>query len=127
MSDWICTDPDDLQWQRNIGDGLYEMIGIVAVIWGEMNDLDHDCFYLTHWIADWRDYEEYLPELLRTYGYMEHDDESDGWAVLNEVAEEDPLGFLIEMAFETYGIEDHNKVFNSFEDAEKYVNHIVGR
>lgn len=119
MSDWICTDPDDLQYQRKIDDDNYEMVGIVASVFED----DHFKYYVTHEFMRVADYEEDALELATTYGYVNSMD--DDWRdALSEY--DDPVGIMLEMAFETYGFEDDGKkIFHSFEDAEKYVNGIV--
>lgn len=119
MGNWICTDPDDLQYQRKIDDDHYEMVGIVATVW----DDDHFKYYVTHEFMHVADYEEDALELATTYGYVNSMD--DDWRdALSEY--DDPVGIMLEMAFETYGFEDDGKkIFHSFEDAEKYVCQLV--
>lgn len=119
MSKWICTDPDDLQYQRKVNGDTYEMVGIVAAIIGD----EHDDYYVAHEFMYVEDYMDAALGLVKTYGYV--DDETDDWmGALGEC--DDPVGIMMEMAFETYGHQDDGKrVFHSFEDAERYVRELV--
>ena len=115
MSEWICTDPDDLQYQRKVNDDTYEMVGIVATILGD----EHNDYYVAHEFMYVDDYMDMASDLTRTYGY-----DDDWMGALGEC--DNPIGILMEMAFETYGHQDDGKrVFHSFEDAERYVHELV--
>lgn len=63
MTKWICTDPDEHQWQRRLDDGRYEMVSVAYIGYLE------ECRYsAAHGTFDLDDYSDDFDHIFETYG-----------------------------------------------------------
>lgn len=69
MSDWICTDPDDCQWQRKVAEGVYEMY--------QVGGCDHQ-YHIMHDFIDMSDYTaDEIKKMQDYYGFADEDEAND--------------------------------------------------
>lgn len=62
MTKWICTDPDEHQWQRRIDDGRYEMVGVTWI--GYLEEAQYSA---AHGVFDLNDYTNDFEYIFETY------------------------------------------------------------
>lgn len=123
MAEWICTDPDCAQYQKDLGDGFYEM-------WQVQAGPEWKYYMVASGVVsvDWTDDE--LDGLCRTYGYEslahfmdENGDDSEG--IIAECIFEH--GIFYDYLTDGYSPRLKHPTFATYDEAEKYIKQMIGR
>lgn len=62
MTKWICTDPDEHQWQRRLDNGRYEMVGVTWI--GYLEEVQYSA---AHGVFNLNDYTNDFEYIFETY------------------------------------------------------------
>ena len=107
MTKWICTDPDEHQWQRRLDDGSYEMVGVTWI--GYLEEVQYSA---AHGIFKLDDYADDLEYILESYGEE---------GVLDDYLDD----YIAECVFECNICDFDLESFDTEEEAVAWINKFV--